>query len=250
MSTRPNVKINQFKVTGGRLLWIDRTQMQINNIELEVNNINLAQPELFTYDFKGTLGNTPGRIALSGEAMSVKSPLNFKIKAGLTDAPIRYFEAYYADRVDTRITGGMISAESQGQCQDDQFYLNQRIIVKNLQFAQTESSEGLFGLNPNDVLGYVADNQGQLEVSFEINENLKNPNLRWNNVILGALKDAVKKKVGKGVQKAVTQKIGRELFGRMLSAPGSASSGAEGAGAQESSGDVKDVARELLSKLF
>ncbi|MGA2774580.1 MAG: DUF748 domain-containing protein [Candidatus Omnitrophota bacterium] len=201
---RPPVLITGLVIKGGRFIFIDHKvrkegfKVLLNNINASISKVTFPLNSL-SVNFRLSVDIMDSDYKIIGSAVSgghidftrKNMDVNMKIK----DLDITYFSSYYGTFISKRkLLSAKLNFNSKLEAENNDLNINSKLRLSNLIYAETAQVEGeLPELNlAKDALDLFTDENGNLDLEFEIKTKLDNPSLSVEQLKKVILKAAAK----------------------------------------------------------
>lgn len=246
------VELKEFSFTDGKVTVRDSTigsrfDYAVNKININVKNIYFpAKPasELVeTIDASAQLGNqNAGSVSFQGRS-NLMAGVNIDSKLLVKGVALSDFNAFLADQP-FQISAGQFDLESAIKVTDNQLASQHQLKLTSMELKNKAEGNGLIGL-PIQTLIATLSRLPSLDVPFEVNGDLKNPQFKVTKAISAAITAAIQKVLAGGLGDLTG--AAKELTGVANSLAGQAL-GVAGASTGEISGDAKKLIQGITGE--
>lgn len=246
------IELKEFSFTDGKVTVRDSTigskfDYTVNKININVKNIFFpAKPadELVeTLDVSAELGNhNPGTVSFQGRS-NLMAGTNIDSTLLIKGVELSDFNAFLDDQP-FQISAGQFDLQSSIKIASDQLVSQHQLKLASMELKNKAEGNGLIGL-PLQTLIATLSRLPALEVPFEVNGNLKNPQFKITQALSTAITAAIQKVLAGGLGDLTG--AAKELTGVANSLTGEAL-GIAGGSTEKISGDAKKLIQGLTGE--
>lgn len=197
------VKIVDFKLNKGRLLFVDRAispavRFDARPVQLDVENIDTAAPEEDVSLVLDSKIDDYATLHVEGTVQPFSEALNLNLTGRISSFSLPSLSPYSARHLDYRLNQGHLDASLKWRIENWQLEAENDLKMSKLKVESLKKDENtrltdLLGLQASTALSLLRDRQDNIEIELPLQGDMRDPQFEFDRVIVQAMRQTVQK---------------------------------------------------------